>query len=458
VTAGPALRLAGVSKKYRLFRSPAARLREALLRRPEHEEFWALRDVSLTLDRGRTLGVLGMNGSGKSTLLQIIADVLDPSAGTVEVNGRVAALLELGAGFNPELSGRENVVTNARLLGLSRREAEARLAEVQDFADIGPHFEQPVKTYSSGMFMRVAFATAICVDPDILIIDEALAVGDAKFQEKCFRRMKRFQAGGRTILFVTHDRASVAQLCDEAVLLHHGRIVARGAPADVVAVYGELLATGKLPGPRAAPAPAAPEAPPPPPEAAAAQALQRFLADSAPAERLHLHPLYNAGEDRFGDGGGAVLDMLLLCGGQVNPAGVPAGSEVEVFVKLRLDRPLLPVVGLQLSTTQGVQLYATNTMWQHTGLGRRAAGEILTIRLRGRLPLAPGAVFLDLALAEEFAPGQTAPLDRRGRALVLDIYRDRMFQGLVDLGFGAEEVLAPRPPPGGLGGATPGGA
>jgi lipopolysaccharide transport system ATP-binding protein len=439
----PALRLEGVSKKYRLFASPGARLREALLRRPEHEVFWALRDVSFTLPAGRTLGVLGLNGSGKSTLLQIIADVLEPTEGDVEVNGRVAALLELGAGFNPDLSGRENVVTNARILGLTHRQALDRLAEVEEFADIGRHFDRPVKTYSSGMFMRVAFAMSICVDPDILMIDEALAVGDVKFQEKCFRRLKQFQARGRTILFVTHDRASVTQLCDDAILLHHGRLVMRGAPADVVAAYTELLTTGALPG-------AAPRSPAPPAEAAPPEAdppeadpLALFLAGRGGEDRLAQHPLFNRNEDRFGAGGGAILDVLLRAERQVNPAGIVSGSEVEVLVKYRLDAPARPVLGLTLMNTQGVVLYATNTMWQRISLPRREAGEVGVVCFRGRLPLPPGPVFLDVAVASEAGPGQADVRDRRSRALVLEVHRDRMFQGLADLGFTIEERTRP---------------
>jgi lipopolysaccharide transport system ATP-binding protein len=436
----PAIRLDGVSKKYRLFASPGARLREALLRRPAHREFWALRDVSLTLPKGRTLGVLGVNGSGKSTLLQLIADVLEPTTGRVEVNGRVAALLELGAGFNPELSGRENVITNARILGLTQKQALARLAEVEEFADIGLHFDQPVRTYSSGMFMRVAFAMSICVDPDILIIDEALAVGDAKFQEKCFRRLKEFQAQGRTILFVTHDRASVTQLCDDALLLHQGRLIMRGRPADVVAVYSELMATGKLPEARPEDAPAEGMEPTRDEADDTAAALAHFLAGTGPEDRLARHPLYNRNEDRYGPGGGQIIDALVLADGKVNPAGVLAGRAVEIYVKLRLDKAVQPVAGLLLCNAQGVDIYATNTLWQRRPLGPRAAGETVTVCFSGHVPLAAGPLFLDLALASETTPGVTGLMDRRGRVLVLDVQRDRMFQGLVDLGFGIEEV------------------
>jgi lipopolysaccharide transport system ATP-binding protein len=429
-----AIRLAGVSKKYRVFRSPGARLREALLRRPEHEEFWALRDVSFTLPAGRTLGVLGLNGSGKSTMLKIIAGVLEPTEGEVEVNGRVAALLELGAGFNPDLSGRENVMTNARIMGLTQKRALARLAEVEEFADIGLHFDLPVKTYSSGMFMRVAFATSICVDPDILIIDEALAVGDAKFQEKCFRRLQEFKAKGRTVLFVTHDRASVTQFCDDAILLHCGRMIMRGKPADVVAVFTELLTTGQLPG---TPAPGQLSLPATTAALAddEAEPLAQFRADQGGEDRLALHPLYNSNEDRFGSGGAAIVDALVLSGGQVNPTGLVAGSVVEIHVKYRFDVSIVPVIGLSLCNAQGTVIYATNTMWQRQRLPRRAAGDVMVASFRGPLPLGPGPVFMDFGLATEDAPGQVQICDRRGRALVLEIFRDRMFQGMVDLGF-----------------------
>ena len=437
-----ALRLTGVSKLYRQFKSPAARMREALLRRPEHEEFWALRDVSFALPTGRTLGVLGINGSGKSTLLQIIANVLEPSSGDVEVKGRIAALLELGAGFNPALSGRENAYTNARILGLTHQKAQERLAEVEEFADIGAHFDRPVQTYSSGMFMRVAFATSMCVEPDILIIDEALAVGDAKFQEKCFRRLKEFQACGRTIIFVSHDRASVTQLCDDAILLHAGRLVARGAPADVVAIYTELLTTGMFPeAPRLPPKAGVPPVLVQSPELATT-VLQAFLEAPGNEERLQQHPLYNSNEDRFGAGGASVVDVLVLVDGTANPVGVVAGSEVEIFVRVRCDREISPVIGLVIANAKGVELYGINTMWQKTAVNRRAAGETMVIRFAGRLPLTAGPVFLDVAVADEHAAGQAEVLDRRSRSLILEIYRARMFQGLVDLEFSTEEVIA----------------
>jgi len=202
-----AISVTHVSKKFRLFASPRERLVEALhpLRKQYHREFWALREVSFDVMKGEIIGVLGRNGSGKSTLLQIICEVMQATTGSVQVNGKISALLELGAGFNPEFSGRENVILNGAIMGFSRSEMIERMPAIEAFAEIGEHFDQPVKTYSSGMFVRVAFAAAIHVDPEILIIDEALSVGDAAFQHRCFQRIREFVEQGKTILFVSHS-------------------------------------------------------------------------------------------------------------------------------------------------------------------------------------------------------------------------------------------------------------
>src|SRR5213593_2123300 len=210
-----ALRVEGVSKLYRIYNHPGDRLREMLTRGywKRHREFWALKDVSFEIEKGTTTGIVGPNGSGKSTLLQIITGTLEPTHGEVWHEGRIAALLELGAGFNPEFTGIENTFMNASLMGFSRRETEALLPEIERFAEIGQFIHQPVKTYSSGMYVRLAFSIAISASPDILIIDEALAVGDAIFQHRCMRRIKELHERGATVLFVSHDAAAVRALC-----------------------------------------------------------------------------------------------------------------------------------------------------------------------------------------------------------------------------------------------------
>lgn len=237
-----------VSKKFRLFNSPRERLFEVMhpFNKKYHKEFWALRGINFEVEKGKTVGIIGRNGSGKSTLLQIICSILKPTSGEVIVNGRISALLELGAGFNPEFTGRQNVLMKGMLMGFSAREMNKRLPDIEAFADIGEFMDQPVKIYSSGMFLRLAFAVAIHVDPDILIIDEALAVGDAKFQHKCYGKFLEFQEAGKTIIFVTHDTSAIVKHCDTAILLERGEIIEIGEPKVITNYYIDLLFTGKI--------------------------------------------------------------------------------------------------------------------------------------------------------------------------------------------------------------------
>ncbi|KAM3103178.1 ABC transporter ATP-binding protein [Phormidesmis sp. 146-12] len=233
-----AISLKNVSKCFKRYARPVDRLKEILLPRKQlADEFWALKDVNLQVLKGETLGIIGQNGAGKSTLLQVIAGTLTPSAGEVKVNGRVSALLELGSGFNPEFTGRQNVFFNGRILGLSQRQIEHKVEEIAEFADIGDFIDQPVKTYSSGMFVRLAFAVAVSTEPDILIVDEALAVGDVFFQQKCFERIRKLRDGGTTLLFVSHDSGSVYSLCKQAVLFEAGRLVLRADAKQVIDLY-----------------------------------------------------------------------------------------------------------------------------------------------------------------------------------------------------------------------------
>ncbi|KJH87154.1 sugar ABC transporter ATP-binding protein [Pseudomonas fluorescens] len=246
-----AIRVENVSKQFQIFEHPRDQLKQFIYPRVQRvfkrqprqyfKEFWALRDVSLLVRKGESCGIVGLNGSGKSTLLQIITGTLSPTQGTVAIQGRVAALLELGSGFNPEFSGRENIYMLGALLGFDRKEVELRLADIQAFADIGEHFDQPLSTYSSGMQMRVAFAVNTSFEPDILIIDEALAVGDSYFQQKCFHRLEQFKARGGTLLFVSHDANTVKQICDKALLISHGRSLSFGKPRDVIDLYQGLI-------------------------------------------------------------------------------------------------------------------------------------------------------------------------------------------------------------------------
>ncbi len=238
-----AISVRGVGKMYRIYDRPQDRLKQMLWRgrRQYGREFWALRDVSFEVRKGETLGIVGRNGSGKSTLLQIIAGTLAPTEGEVAVNGRIAALLELGSGFNPEFTGRENVFLNGSILGFSYSEMERKFDEIVAFADIGQFLNQPVKLYSSGMFVRLAFAVQACVEPDILIVDEALSVGDIFFQQKCMQRIRRLTQNGTSILLVTHDMSTVSRVCQAAILLADGRMIASGQPKPVLEKYTAIV-------------------------------------------------------------------------------------------------------------------------------------------------------------------------------------------------------------------------
>lgn len=238
-----AIKVENLSKCYHIYDQPRHRLLQMMFRghKQFYREFWALKDVSFEIQKGETVGIIGRNGSGKSTLLQMICGTLNPTYGIIETKGRIAALLELGSGFNPEFTGRENVFMNATVLGLSRNEIEARFEEIASFADIGDFIEQPVKSYSSGMIVRLAFAVAINVEPDILIVDEALSVGDELFQRKCFSRIETIRNSGATILFVSHSGGTVVELCDRALLLDAGERLATGRPKSIVGRYQKLL-------------------------------------------------------------------------------------------------------------------------------------------------------------------------------------------------------------------------
>lgn len=238
-----AISVNNISKMYKLYENPMDRLKESLglTRKKRYKEHYALNNVSFQVKKGETVGIIGTNGSGKSTILKIITGVLNPTQGEVVVDGRISALLELGAGFNGEYSGIENVYLNGQMIGFSKEEIDAKLQDILDFADIGDYVYQPVKTYSSGMFVRLAFAVAINIDPEILIVDEALSVGDVFFQAKCYRKFEEFKKKGKTILFVSHDLSAISKYCDRAILLNQGVKLGEGSPKDMIDAYKQVL-------------------------------------------------------------------------------------------------------------------------------------------------------------------------------------------------------------------------
>jgi lipopolysaccharide transport system ATP-binding protein len=353
-----ALRVEKVSKQYRIYERPGDRLKESLTRGRlrRHKEFWALRDVDFQIEPGTTVGIVGPNGCGKSTLLQIIAGTLAPTHGDVWHEGRIAALLELGAGFDPEFTGVENVYMNASLLGLTRRETDLLFPSIERFAEIGQFLYQPVKSYSSGMYVRLAFAIAASVDPDILIIDEALAVGDAVFQHRCLRRLKELHERGTTVLFVSHDAAAVRALCSRALLLKAGELVADGKPADVLNQYQKIIMERE----KAYDADTA------------AATLVEFAADelSRPLNYSYRH----------GDGSAEIYGATLNDAANNDLHVVESGEAVNLRVAARFLRDVEdPVIGFLIRNRHGIHVYGTNTKEQQTEFGTVRQGETLDV-------------------------------------------------------------------------------
>jgi lipopolysaccharide transport system ATP-binding protein len=389
-----------VGKCYHIYDRPQDRLKQALFRwrRQFYREFWALRGVSFEVRRGEALGIIGRNGSGKSTLLQIIAGTLQPTEGEVRTVGRVAALLELGSGFNPEFTGRENVYTNGAILGLSRRQVDERFDDIAAFADIGEFLEQPVKTYSSGMLVRLAFAVQVQMEPDILIVDEALAVGDLLFQKRCFQRIEELRANGVTLLFVSHDQEIVRTLTNRALLLHEGRVRAYGASAEVVLDYRRLLheeekrwyawqfekATQRQKAARPAAAAPTPDTP------------RRSDAFS------------------FGDLDAEVVRAEVLDHNRQSASLFHPGERLIIRVQVRLHRDLTHLnVGIRIRSKEGVKVYSWGTfnqdvvIWSEQGAAetfwerRFARGELVTVEFDCEGCLGHGFYEVQALVAEE---------------------------------------------------------
>jgi lipopolysaccharide transport system ATP-binding protein len=391
--ARPAIVLDKVSKRYPLYSSPRHRLRDVLLRRSSGEH-WALRDVSLEVAPGETVGIMGGNGAGKSTLLGLVAGASSATRGAVRVAGKVAALLELGAGFHPEWTGRQNAEFHMRLRGASRREAIALVQEVEEFADIGEYFDQPLRACSSGMAMRIAFAAAVAIEPDIILVDEALAVGDASFQHKCFKRLAEFRAHGVTTLLVTHRLDLIPQLCDRGILLDGGRLAFEGSPGQAVARYVDLLLSGGQ------------------------------AAGSPDPEGL---------EYRTGTGEAQIESVRVANARGEESLSFAAGDTASFTVRIRFrDSVERPLLGFSLRTVENVVLYGTSSDLIAPPLPSAQAGEVREIRIDCSLPLPAGSVFADFTIGT-WSGGEPKLFDARMSMLRLEMRSSRSFAGLVDL-------------------------
>ena len=391
-----AINVCDVTKIYRLYDKPIDRLKESisLTHKKYHKEFFALDKISFSVEKGSTVGIIGTNGSGKSTILKIITGVLNPTTGSVEVDGNISALLELGAGFNMDYTGIENIYMNGTMMGFSKEQMYAKLPEILEFADIGDFVHQPVKTYSSGMFVRLAFALAINVEPEILIVDEALSVGDVFFQAKCYRRMEEIRKTGTTILMVTHDMGSVIKYCDKVILLNKGEFLAEGPAGEMVDLYKKILA-GRMDDL----------------EADLAKRLDSNFSDmmelNNDINKTHAKEYHGLMKDKisinpnkteYGDGRAEIYDLGLLDSKGELTNLLLKGEEFTIREKIRFNANIeSPIFTFTIKDKKGTELSGTNTMFEGAPVKPVKPGDEAVVEFKQKMTLQGGEYLLSMS-------------------------------------------------------------
>ncbi len=417
-----AISISNVSKVYRLYDKPIDRLKESLSlsKKSYHKNFYALNDISFTVESGTTVGIIGTNGSGKSTILKIISGVLNPSGGEVKVHGNISALLELGAGFNMDYTGIENIYMNGSMMGFSREEMEAKLPDILEFADIGDFVHQPVKTYSSGMFVRLAFALAINVEPEILIVDEALSVGDVFFQAKCYKRMDEIRQKGTTVLMVTHDMGSIIKYCDKVILLNKGNFVAEGDAGKMVDLYKKILAN-------------------------------RFDAlelEETNSEKNNVNTVHTPEHERelmksklainpnlteYGNGRASIEDMGLIDSqGEVSNLLIK-GEEFTIKERIRFHSDIAaPIFTYTIKDKKGTELSGTNTMLEGCDVRAVKAGDVYEVEFKQKMSLQGGEYLLSMSCTG-FEEGKLVVYHRLYDVLGITVISNKNTVGIYDM-------------------------
>lgn len=363
----PAIEVKDVVKIYKLYNKPRDRVKEAFGfgKKQQTKLHYALNGVSLKIAKGETVGIIGTNGSGKSTILKIITGVLNPTSGEVHVDGRISALLELGAGFNMEYNGIENVYLNGTMMGFSEKEIEEKLPSILEFADIGDYVYQPVKTYSSGMFVRLAFAVAINIEPEILIVDEALSVGDVFFQAKCYRKFEEFKEQGKTIVFVSHDLSSISKYCDRVFLLNQGSLLGEGKPREMIDAYKRVL-VGQY---------------------------EDAGEEKAEAEAENPSAL------EYGNGQAQILEYYMTDDRGVRTCAIIKGSEFTIHMKVKFTEKVpAPIFAFSIKNVLGVEITGTNTMIEKAFLEGVEPGQVKEITFTQKMSLQGGEYLLSLGV------------------------------------------------------------
>lgn len=413
------IEIKNLTKSYKMYNSKKARLIEAIIPRyNKHAEFKALNGLNLEVKKGEILGILGKNGAGKSTLLKIVTGVATQTSGSIQVKGKISSLLELGTAFNMELTGEENIYQHGQVMGLTKKEIEEKKQEIIDFADIGDHLYQPVKTYSSGMFARLAFACAINVDPDILIVDEVLSVGDMAFQLKCFKKFEEFKKKGKTILFVTHNVSDVLKNCNRAIILEHGTKTFDGDVKEGVELYKKII-TGNDDRKKKQ-------------NDEKAKGIKAKESEDENSWKVHFNQNPNLIE--YGNLAAEVIDYGIFDenGNYIN--GVDNEKEIILKSKVKFNKEIdNPIFTMTIKNFNGIEIAGTNSMIEKIYPGKFKAGEIAIAEFRQVLPIAPGPYTLSFSCTHINAKGELEVLNRKYEALLIEVISNKDCVGIVKL-------------------------
>ncbi len=416
-----AIRVKDVKKVYKLYNKPSDRMKEALGlsgKKKKYKEHYALNDVDLTVYQGESVGIIGTNGSGKSTILKIITGVVSPTAGEVQVNGRISALLELGAGFNMEYNGIENIYLNGTMIGFSEKEISEKLQDILDFADIGDYVYQPVKTYSSGMFVRLAFAVAINIEPEILIVDEALSVGDVFFQAKCYHKFEEFKKQGKTIVFVSHDLSSISKYCDRVILLNKGVKLGEGEPKDMIDAYKRVL-VGQYEVPESDDN-----------NLLSNEELQKAAADSADGlNRQGTNPQLL----EYGNGKAKITQIYMTDEKNLRTTAVLKGGQFSIHMRVKFEEDIQsPIFAFTIKNIKGVEICGTNSMVEKAFLDSVKAGEEKDITFTQTMDLQGGEYLVSFGLTG-FEGDEFVVYHRLYDALNITVISDKDTVGYYDM-------------------------
>lgn len=416
-----AIKVDNVSKLYKLYDKPSDRLKEALgfSKKQRYKEHYALHNLCFDVYKGETVGIIGTNGSGKSTILKIITGVLNPTEGKVSINGRISALLELGAGFNMEYTGIENVYLNGTMIGFSKEEIDEKLQDILDFADIGEFVYQPVKTYSSGMFVRLAFAVAINIEPEILIVDEALSVGDVFFQAKCYKKFEEFKKMGKTIVFVSHDLSSISKYCDRVILLNQGLKLAEGESQKMVDLYKKVMVNDNRKNIKSI--------------EDIVDTKQKEISEKEDGLLWKSHYQINPNLNEYGNKEGEIIDFAVIDENGIYTNSIVKGTRFKILSKVLFHEVVQePIFTYTFKTLKGTDVTGTNTMYEKKSIGTASPQEIYVVSFEQEMNLQGGEYLLSISCTG-YVAGELKVYHRLYDVINVTVISDKNTVGYYDM-------------------------